>query len=357
MDSSTRMITLNIIKILQKYSDENHRLSQKDIIDKLKEEYDMKVDRKTVKRNIKALLNYGNSGDANEIMYEKTTRKLRCKETGKVREVEVLSDFYIHRDFDDSELGFLIESILFNKHIPHNHRKDLINKLEGLSSKYFNSRIKHIRTSEGNTRNHDLILNIELLDEAISNSKQVSFNYNKYGVDKKFQPQLNKDGTIRDYIVNPYQMAATNGKYYLICNYDSYDNISHYRLDRITKLKILDKPRKPTDKVKGLEAGLDLPKHMAEHIYMFTGESHSLTLRFKKIFINEITDWFDINDIIFFDETEVDVSARVTVNLTAMRKWALQYGLHVRVLSPKSLVDEIKRDIKEVNKNYFNESI
>lgn len=36
----------------QKYSDKNHRLSQKDIIEILDKEYCMKIDRKTVKRNL-----------------------------------------------------------------------------------------------------------------------------------------------------------------------------------------------------------------------------------------------------------------------------------------------------------------
>lgn len=42
-------------------------------------------------------------------------------------------------------------------------------------------------------------------------------------------------------------------------------------------------PVKPMKKVKGLENGLNLPKHMAEHIYMFTGESAAVTFRAKNI--------------------------------------------------------------------------
>lgn len=87
----------------------------------------------------------------------------------------------------------------------------------------------------------------------------------------------------RRYIINPYQIAAINGRYYLICNYDKYDNVANYRLDRITDIEILPVPVKPMKKVKGLENGLNLPKHMAEHIYMFTGESAAVTFRAKNI--------------------------------------------------------------------------
>ena len=48
----------------------------------------------------------------------------------------------------------------------------------------------------------------------------------------------------------------------------------------------VDEKRKPAENVKGLEYGLNLPKHMTEHIYMFTGQSASVQLRFKKSFLN-----------------------------------------------------------------------
>ena len=68
----------------------------------------------------------------------------------------------------------------------------------------------------------------------------MSFQYLEYGVDKKLHPKLREDGSVREYVVNPYQMAAKEGKYYLICNYDKYDDISNYRVDRITKVEKLD---------------------------------------------------------------------------------------------------------------------
>ena len=76
---------------------------------------------------------------------------------------------------------------------------------------------------------------IEMIDDAISEGKKVAFLYNTYGIDKQLHPR--KD---TKYIVNPYQMVANEGKYYLICNYDKYDNLSNYRIDRMTEIEILD---------------------------------------------------------------------------------------------------------------------
>ncbi|MCB6603797.1 WYL domain-containing protein, partial [Erysipelatoclostridium ramosum] len=53
----------------------------------------------------------------------------------------------------------------------------------------------------------------------------------------------------RPYIVNPYEMMVSNGHYYLIGNYDAYDNISHYRMDKIRNVVILKEIRKPITQI------------------------------------------------------------------------------------------------------------
>lgn len=54
-----KLLILNILDILRKYSDEEHRLSQKDITEILKTEYDMTADRKAIRRNILNLMDCG----------------------------------------------------------------------------------------------------------------------------------------------------------------------------------------------------------------------------------------------------------------------------------------------------------
>ena len=44
-----KMIIINILDILKRYTDENHRLSQKQIADILKKEYNVKVERKQLR--------------------------------------------------------------------------------------------------------------------------------------------------------------------------------------------------------------------------------------------------------------------------------------------------------------------
>lgn len=344
--AAEKLLIMNILDILKKYTDENHRLIQKEIVEILDNEYDIKTDRKSVKRNLMNLIEFGY-----DIEYSESLRVYKNKQ-GKEIESLILSDFYLNRDFSDGELKLLIDSLMFSKYIPYAICMELVEKLEGLSNIYFRSRVKHIRNlPENQPSNSELFMTIETLDKAISRGLQVSFTYNSYDIDKKLHPRKNSEGEVRNYIINPYQIVATNGRYYLICNYDKYDSVSHYRLDRITNIKLLDTPAKPQRKVKGIENGLDLPKHLAEHLYMFAGESIPVKFIAKRYIVTDVIDWFG-KDIKFSDATDDEVTVTVKVNPIAMKMWALKYSKHIRAIFPQSLVDEIKADIDFAKKNY-----
>ena len=221
-----------------------------------------------------------------------------------------------------------------------------------MSNVYFRSRVKHIRTMPDTApQNKQLFYTIEVLDEAISKGRKVSFRYTSFGLDKQRRPRTDEAGKPKEYTVSPYQMAAANGRYYLICCTDPYDNVSHYRLDRIVDIRMTDEPARPAKTVQGLEHGVDLPKHMAEHVYMFAGPSQPVTFRMKKYLLDDVIDWFG-TEIAFSDESEDEVTARVTVNLAAMRRWAVQYSPHTRILSPESLVKEVTQDLCSAANNY-----
>lgn len=164
-----KLMILNILDIFRRYTDENHRLSQKEIIDILKTEYDMTADRKAVRRNILNLMDCGYRIEYSEtirmvpILDSKTKKPLIDPETGKPKTEEsyIWSDFYLERDFTDGELRLLIDSLLFSRHIPYSQCKELVEKLENLSNVYFKSRISHIaRLPEEHGDNKQLFLNV-----------------------------------------------------------------------------------------------------------------------------------------------------------------------------------------------------
>lgn len=353
-----KMLNMCILEILKENTDADHTLTQKDIGDILKSKYLMTVDRKAIKRNLSELVSAGYLIEWDEI-----------PRGGIEGDSAVWTNFYLNREFEDSELRLLIDSLLFSKHIPYSQCKTLIEKLEGLSNKYFKSKVKHISNlPENQPGNKQLFLIIEILDEAISKRKQVSFLYDEFGTDKKKHHKVNADGIPRQYVVNPYQMVATNGRYYLIGNYDKYDDVSYYRLDRISEIKPLNANAKDKKLVAGMEHGLNLPAMMAEHLYMFGGPSVRAKFRAPAWLADQIIDWFGL-EVEFERETlgqgkqiegsestkqpsDDNVLVSVRVNENAFFFWALQYGMHVEVLDPKAIRNKIKAAIIKMDQHY-----
>ena len=205
---------------------------------------------------------------------------------------------------------------------------------------------------EDKTNNQQIFFNIEVLDEAIGKQKRVSFKYLEYGTDKKQHPKLDKNGEERVYVVSPYQMVAKEGKYYLICNYDKYDDVSNYRIDRITEIEIIDEKAKPFEKLKWSKGQrLNLADYMKKHVYMYSSEDSTVSFRIVKPMISDIIDMFG-KEVRFYDETEDTVCVSAKVNEAAMVQFAQSYAPDVEILEPLSLREEVKERLKKGYKIY-----
>ncbi len=343
-----KFLILNILEILKHHTNPENPITQKKIAEYLEKDYGMVAERKAIKRNLAELME---AGYPVRMKTEKARNGVNRK-TGETEENIACSDFYYEHPFSDAELRLLIDSVLFSRSAPRKQGKELIRKLEDLTDESFHYRVNHISSlPENRPENKQLFYTIEILDEAISRKRQVELTYNSYGTDKQLHPRLDGEEQPKRQIVNPYQMVATNGRYYLICNYDQHDNVTYCRLDRITDIMLLDTLRKPARSIPELKDGLDLPKHMAEHLYMFPGKAERVIFRAKKYLLNDLIDWFG-KDIQFSDETEDEVTASVRVNPDSMRLWALQYALHVNIMEPEKLRKRVEEDILEAAKNY-----
>lgn len=322
---SKKMLNMLILEILRVYSDEEHRLTQQEILRLLKQNYDMECDRRSVKNNILSLVEMGYDIDTEDGYY------------------------LAGREFEDAELRMLIDSVLFSKTLTGTQAKRLIKKLEALGNRYFDAKVSHVSTSPDlvRTENRQVLYNVNAINDAIDRKKKITFRYNRYGLDLKLHD------TKKEYLINPYQMVAANGFYYLLANTDKFDDISYYRIDKITDVRILPDAVKPMKQVRGLENGLNLPKHMAEHIYMFCGESYPIRLRCAERMIDSLVDWFgrDIRILERREETG-EMIVRLICNYDAMFCWALQYGPHVEVLEPETLRDELRQATAEMAEKY-----
>ena len=319
-----KMLNMLILDVLKEYSDSEHRLLQQDIIDLLKTNYGMECERRAIRSNIISLQDMGYDIVAEKGYYLRT------------------------REFTDAELRLLIDSVFTSPSITDKEAHSLVQKLEKYANKYFKSHVSHIHSlsSGKNSENQNVMKSIEAIDAAISKGKKISFSYLQYGIDFKLHPKRN----IR-YVVSPYQMVSNRGKYFLLANYEEHDDMSHYRLDRITDVEILKENSKPIKTVKGYEKGLNISEHLAEHVYMFSGESIHVKLKTNENLMDNLIDSFGHDFRVALAE-EPDIIVNLKCNPDAFFYWAMQYGEKIQVLEPESMRNRILKACKTIASKY-----
>jgi len=319
-----KLALIRILQILQRYSDEKHPLTQEEMVAFLEREYGITIERKAISRNISLL-----------------------KEAGFEIESGHNGSYLNEREFEDSELHMLIDGVLSSKYITANHSKDLIEKLCGLSNKYFRSHVKNIHSVNewSKTDNQALFYNIELIDDAIEKGLQLKFDYNKYGIDKK----LHRTTTHK---ASPYQLILHNQRYYLMALNERWKDMAYYRVDRITNMAIAEKKITPLNSVEGFEKGIDYSMLATALPYMFTDKIERITFYGDERIVDQIIDWFGQNVKIEKMEDKLKVTVKASPN--AMEYWAMQYLNSVEIISPIELRNRIKENLKSAIEKYNN---
>ena len=315
-----KLALIRIWQILHRHSDYDHPLMQDDIARHLEKDYGIVIERKAISRNISLL-----------------------KEAGVDIESRRAGSYIESRDFEDSELRLLIDSVLQSKYITAHHSADLIKKLCGLSNKYFRSHVKNVYSVNewSKTENQSVFYNIEVVDAAIEEGKQIQYDYNKYDGEGKLQ----KSSFQR---VSPYQLILHNQKYYLMGYSDYWGNMVFHRLDRITNMRIYDKPATPLQSVKGYENGIDYKQIATTMPYMYTDKPERIEFIAEDYIIDHIFDWFgkDVSvSKVANQEGKIKVALFASPN--AMEHWAMQYLNYVEVVSPQHLRDRIRESLNK----------
>lgn len=69
----------------------------------------------------------------------------------------------------------------------------------------------------------------------------------------------------------------------MICNTNNHDNLSNYRIDRMTEVKITGEKSRLINEIEGMKYGFNIPKHMSEHVYMFSDNVCKVKFKVKKV--------------------------------------------------------------------------
>ena len=317
-----KLALLRIMQILEKQSDCDHPLTQEDILNYLETDYGIVIERKAVGRNLSLL-----------------------KEAGIDIESGKNGNYLASRIFDDTELHLMIDSVLASKHIPEKQSRDLIERLCSMSNIYFRRHVKNIYTvgEWDKTENKNLFYNIGVIDDAIDSGKMVEYDYNRYGTDKK----LHKTSFQR---VSPYQLILHNQRYYLMGFSSYWGEMRYHRLDRMTNIRISEKPCVPLRSIKGFENGIDYSYLSTGMPYMYSDKPERITFYADEGIVDQIIDWFGKN--VVFRREESRLVATLRSSPKAMLYWAVQFADCIEIIEPVYLREQVVEYLNKGLTNY-----
>lgn len=330
MISNKKSSILLILKVLEKYSDENHYLTQQEIINKVKSEYGIALERKSVAYSLSLL-----QEDDLDYDIEKSSKGGYA---------------LLSRLYDPSEAQFINDAIFSSKSITGKQAFDLTKKVNSVFSIYERKRHQYLykSTELSRTSNKSVFYNIDRIEEGMNRDKRVSFQYRSY--DENGKATLKRNGY--RYIVSPYYLINNFGKYYLLCNYrEKYRPFHVFRIDYMENIQIEEEwGIKPLKDIKGAE-NFDIARYLNEHIYLFSSDAVEAKILIENPeSIQALDDWFGKYAKV---KKEGDsLVAYVTCNEDSLFYWVLQYGDGFTLLSPEPLVERVKKHIKEQIKKY-----
>ncbi len=300
---------LYIRDYLERNSDENHPVSAQDLIDMLALK-GILCERKSIYDDIRVLQEYGL-----DIVNQ------RGKGGGY---------FIGSRDFELPELKLLIDAVQSSRYLTEGKSRELIRKLLDQCSRYdehLMDRSIHI-DRRVKSMNETIYYNVDAIQEAISHNVQITFRYFDWGMDGQ------RHYRERDYQASPYGICQNNENCYLVA-YAQRHSITHYRVDRMTDIRLTEHPRVPCPELTGPR----LVEHANQQFQMFSGETLSVKLRFHRSLTNVVVDRFGLDTMMVPDgEDHFTFTAKVAVS-DLFLSWVIGFGSKAQILHPQSVAD------------------
>ncbi len=316
--SVQKLRLLYIIDILTRKSDEEHPMSATEIMEYLRNDYNIECERKTIYDCIECLNEYGY-----EIIKSQSPRGY------------FMTPYY----FEPAELRLLIDAVQSADFISAKKTKLLLKKFSAFASEYQYKRIeKQVYIDNRNKcENENLFILIDIISTAILKNKQIEVIYRRRKV---------VDGKTHKYeekkmIINPYALIWANDHYYLVGNYNKYDNFIHLRIDRLKSVNVLDTYARKFSDISSYTSVFDVADYSNKHLSMFSGDIKPVELICNNSILEEFIDQF--GEKVFMKPFEDGkFLGKVDVAVTdGLVNWIMQYGDKVKVRSPKELKNMI----------------
>ncbi len=199
--SGQKLKALYVLEILKKYSDEEHPLNSADIVGLLAER-GISAERKSVYDDIAALEFYGY-----DIIKTDTPR---------------VGWFIGEREFEVPEIYLLCDAVRSAKFISTKKTRELLKRLYSMLSVHQVKRREKdfFNDFAEKSGNEEIYYNIDKISQAIECKKQIKIKY----FQRSFDKNRNVSGAGKEMVLNPYALCWQDDHYYLIGNYQKYDN-------------------------------------------------------------------------------------------------------------------------------------
>lgn len=383
---------LQLLEVLRLWTDEDHKLSQRELDDQLtlyrfvkhgirnkKEKKGRKrADYKTTKALMSLLLELDpyEYSDANKDEYKLfydgyEEDRLRARLEGDTK--KDITGFWYSHIFSKDETDKLIEAVCFSDMLTKEEKTLLVKKIVNTASTYYSSpfwdgeRIQfNPRTLQGRLSRklgaNSVAENNRFIQKAINNSNLIQFKFNHYTKDSTLEPQKSKNGEDRIYVLRPYHLVVYHDNYYCIGFHENSDNIWHYRVDLMTDIELAkDENGKartmqfvPGDALTLVNDFWNPEKYMSEHLYMDYGKPREITLKIAKDDFTFIHDWFGDHFTLCSRRKKCDPDhILISVNTTPQMlvHWALQYSGKVEVMD-SDVRKMIRKELELLNEKY-----
>lgn len=317
---------LYVLKFLMENSDEENHVSSESIIDYLAE-HDIIAERKSIYSDIKALQHFG---------------------IDIISSREGAPGYYVaSRDFDLSELKLLVDSIQSSKFITKQTTSALIKKISALGSKGDAKKLQRqvFVRNRVKTMNESVLNMVDHISDAISRKCPIQFKYYDFTPKKEHILRHNE----KVYEVSPYTFILDDENYYLICFDHEAQQIRHYRVDRMTQVRV---QRSKSCLGEAEYKKLDMSSYTQAVFGMFNGRRVNVTMRFADYLAGSVIDRYGTDAMLIPDgEGHFTVTAEVAVSPRYFG-WLLGFGTGAEIVHPAEVRDEMKKFVEEIAEIY-----
>ncbi len=252
------------------------------------------------------------------------------------------------RLFNSNELKFLIDSVAASKFLTERKSKDLIEKIKSLGSVYNRESLNRniLLGNRIKSMNDKVLKNLDIIYAAINKNARITFQYMKWTPEKKLT-YVRKG---QSYIVSPFAVTLNDNNYYLIAYDNKYQNIHHYRIDKMQSINITSDTREGKDCFKQF----NLTEYMQKTFGMFSGKEEIVSLQCNNSLAGVIIDRFGAGVSIRPDFTNPNIFiARFPVYISSQFfAWIFALGDDVKILSPQSVIDKYAAMTEKVMNQY-----